>query len=80
MACRHEQPIPLAAAKAQIGSALRQRDEADRFAFGIEHLDANPLHHKLPSMSTRKPSVVPSASAVVRTRFGHARTLADRLG
>src|SRR5262249_59912521 len=40
MACSHEQPIALAATEANIGAALRQRDKADRLAFGIEHFDA----------------------------------------
>src|SRR5262245_19791940 len=40
MARSHEQPIALAATEANIGAALRQRDKADRLAFGIEHFDA----------------------------------------
>src|SRR5207248_9945422 len=37
MACCHEQPIALDAAEAQVGAALRQSDEADRLAGGIEN-------------------------------------------
>src|SRR5215470_11786046 len=40
MARRHEQAIALDAAEAQIGGALRQRDEPDRLAVGVEDLHA----------------------------------------
>ena len=40
VARRHEQPVAVAAAEADVGSALGQRDEADRLAGRIEHLDA----------------------------------------
>src|SRR5438445_5528833 len=35
----HEQAVALAPAESEVGAALRQRDEADRLALGIEHLD-----------------------------------------
>src|SRR5262245_65250094 len=40
VARRHEQPVAVAAAEADIGGALGQRYEADRLAGRIEHLDA----------------------------------------
>src|SRR5262245_24747932 len=40
MAAPTKQPIALAATEANIGAALRQCDQADRLAFGIEHFDA----------------------------------------
>jgi hypothetical protein len=40
VARRHEQPVAVAAAEADVGGALGQRYEADRLAGGIEHLDA----------------------------------------
>src|SRR5262245_8831508 len=36
----HEQAVAVAAAEADVGAALRERDEADRLAVGVEHLDA----------------------------------------
>ena len=39
MARRHEQPVTLGSAETEIGAARRQRDEADRLAVAIEHLD-----------------------------------------
>src|SRR5262249_13329585 len=35
----HEQAVALTSAKGDVGAALRQRDEADRLALGIEYLD-----------------------------------------
>src|SRR6478752_3706766 len=40
LARRHEQAVPLEAAEADIGGALRQRDAADRLAVRVEHHDA----------------------------------------
>src|SRR5262245_12859864 len=49
MAGRHEKPVALGAAEAEVGGALRQRDEADRLAAGIEHLDAVELGAHAPA-------------------------------
>src|SRR5690349_7620995 len=35
----HEQAVALAPAEGEVGAALRQRDEADRLALRVEHLD-----------------------------------------
>src|SRR4051812_10185547 len=35
-ACRHEQPVAVAAAEADVGAALRQVDAADQLALGVE--------------------------------------------
>jgi hypothetical protein len=35
----HEEAVALAPAKGEVGTALGQRDEADRLALGAEHLD-----------------------------------------
>src|SRR5436190_860748 len=40
MACRHEQPVAIAAAEADVGAALGQLDVADRLAVGIEYAHA----------------------------------------
>src|SRR5262245_30718515 len=40
VARRHEQPVTVAAAEADVGGALGQRYEADRLAGRIEYLDA----------------------------------------
>jgi hypothetical protein len=40
VARRHEQPVAVAAAEADVGGALGQHYEANRFAGRIEHLDA----------------------------------------
>src|SRR5947208_15317111 len=40
VARRHEQPVAVAAAEADVGGAFGQRYEADRLARRIEHLDA----------------------------------------
>ena len=74
VARRHEQPVAVTTAEADIGSALGQRYEADRLADRIEHLDAVERrthaqpHHKLPSTSTRKPSGVSSFSQLMNMR------------
>ena len=40
LARRHEQPVPLHAAEADIGAAFRQQDAADQLAVGGEYRDA----------------------------------------
>src|SRR5262245_11154898 len=40
MARRHEQAVALGAAEADVGAALRQRNESDRLAGGVENLHA----------------------------------------
>src|SRR3954454_13346137 len=40
LARRHEQPVPLDPAEAEVGAALRQRDAADHFAVRGKHDDA----------------------------------------
>jgi hypothetical protein len=44
---RHEQPVAVAAAEADIGAALRQRDVAERLALRREHAHAAKLISKL---------------------------------
>src|SRR5262249_56538203 len=39
MTRRHEQAVALTSAEGEVGAALRQRDEPDRLALGIEYLD-----------------------------------------
>src|SRR5437899_7084434 len=39
VARRHEQPVAVAAAEAEVGAAFGQRDEGDRLAGGVENLD-----------------------------------------
>nr|GEZ34032.1 hypothetical protein [Tanacetum cinerariifolium] len=40
MAARHEQPVPFTSTKAQIGTALGQRDMPNGFPLGVEHAHA----------------------------------------
>lgn len=70
----HEQPIALATAETNVGATLWQSDVADGSAIRREHphtmIDPMPQpHHRLPSMSTRKPSGVASGPASIKVRL-----------
>ena len=72
---RHEQPVALAAAEAQVGAGLRQVHLADEravrrvAAYAVLRGIAQPmLHHTLPSISVRMPSVKPGAKSSAKIR------------
>src|SRR5436309_4163402 len=74
VARRHEQPVTVAAAEADVGGALRQRMKPIALPAGLNTLTPSSgglmpqPHHKLPSTSTRKPSGVSSFSQLMNMR------------